>query len=432
MPETLGFGRDALCALWEPDRGFQRLADRGPSRPAFWLLMVYLLISTAVSIQTIESPNTGVVIVFGFLGLAIVELILIALVWVFAAAVRARLKFSEIVIVLAVANLPFFPDMAIEALSRDHFALHQISRVVSAASTLWFCALAFIGIRVFQASHPWRAAAAGLPVTVTALGILIYALDLPPPTAGSALPWQLRAGQFINLHLPAYSQVKEPVAAQADRLLITVCETLRTKPPDWKIDVYLFGDGWQHGAYVGERPEDYSAYTHGRYITAVLDDWENLEPAIAHEFAHVILNETAGESTPALLAEGLATYVEEELFAPSDERSRGPTSRESLSALAVSDKFYDLKDGKYGDRTGEHYGHAAAFVRFLIDEHGLARFMEYCRRASSPWSWDESLAMEEAANRVYGCSLTNLEERWRSRLASPGSESPDSRYRSRN
>jgi hypothetical protein len=107
-------------------------------------------------------------------------------------------------------------------------------------------------------------------------------------------------------------------------------------------------------------------------------------PAIVHELAHVVVP-TRNSAWTGLLSEGLAVYLQERLGAPGD-RSMPNMGRdlhqETNRIVGATGRFVPLRD-PISDRTLSELNcvrqitciQQGSFVRYLIETHGLAKFM---------------------------------------------------------
>ncbi len=141
------------------------------------------------------------------------------------------------------------------------------------------------------------------------------------------------------------------------------------------------------------------------------------QAASVHEVTHVF-----APNANRFLAEGLAVYAHEYLRGPPAYPNFGrplhaaarPYAKQAdivaLERIATPDR---LQGGSLDDRESDLV--AGSFVRFLIEQHGMAKFrhlyamtpmVPHARNVNSPGRWQA----------VYDAPLNRLAEQWRQRI----------------
>jgi tetratricopeptide (TPR) repeat protein len=116
-------------------------------------------------------------------------------------------------------------------------------------------------------------------------------------------------------------------------------------------------DGWSVAAYDGRIRVP---------LTHALDEPDELERVITHEFVHAVVATLGGRTVPAWLNEGLATVLEREEPAPAENSS--PERRVRFAVSALHRSFVELPR-----REAEiAYASAARAVHRLLEQRGTA------------------------------------------------------------
>jgi hypothetical protein len=178
------------------------------------------------------------------------------------------------------------------------------------------------------------------------------------------------------------------------------------------IAVFLFPNNIAHQKVSRDKDLIGTAHSSEFAISLAYGEWNKIETTVTHEFTHLVTYRRIASSLPALVNEGIATHTEIILrFRPKHPTYR-PHLNLSLMELANDETFHDRR---YNVRS--HYAHAAAFVRDLIDEYGIERFREYCRRLSvrrerELFLGDDRKQFSEEFRETYRITLTEWERAW--------------------
>ncbi len=146
------------------------------------------------------------------------------------------------------------------------------------------------------------------------------------------------------------------------------------------------------------------AFTDER-VLLVLGSDPGVRGIAAHEFAHLLVAEAAGNAiqrVPAWLNEGLAEYANPE-SAPSYDQYL----RRAVRDGTVRPLWHLIAFNGTPDDIITAYGQSSAVVQFLIDTHGEDKIAEVMRAFRS------NLNVDRALERVYGFDQYGLDTAWR-------------------
>ncbi len=144
-------------------------------------------------------------------------------------------------------------------------------------------------------------------------------------------------------------------------------------------------------------------------IRASRADWQS--NALGHEMTHVVLADRfAAEPLPRWMDEGMA------ILADSAEK-QGLHRTDLTRAVAAKREFrvhelITMGDYPPSNRWATFYGQSASLVRFLVDQAGAERFVQFAELASR-------VGYETALKRTYHFGVAELERRWQASLARP-------------
>jgi len=145
-----------------------------------------------------------------------------------------------------------------------------------------------------------------------------------------------------------------------------------------------------------------------------------------HETVHVLAAERG--NPPAMLNEGLAVYMSEQLGNPALRTLGGETATvyERVRGLEQQGDWIPLEElltyGNIGSNRAEvEYAEAGAFVKFLVEQYGLETFFEIY--GSLQRSDDEAVQSQnrERLEQITGRSLGELDREWRLVFSGQGS-----------
>ncbi|UCD29958.1 MAG: hypothetical protein JSV03_05640 [Planctomycetota bacterium] len=205
------------------------------------------------------------------------------------------------------------------------------------------------------------------------------------------------------------------ISEQKDKGYEAVCKFMGTKP-EKRIRLILFEDEhtkWMQTGHQGK------GWGYNDTIVEVYNQETKLDPYFMTTF-HV--TESYG-SPPALLMYGFASYISEQLGAP-------PLKYKGGGNLSLYARVRELKDkGQWIDldqlitytdigpaetQPAIAYAESGAFVKFLIDKYGKEKFLEAYKILKN--SEDKKVQKQNVSTlgRIYGKSLTELENEWES------------------
>ncbi|MBT4498559.1 MAG: hypothetical protein HOC74_12600 [Gemmatimonadetes bacterium] len=160
-----------------------------------------------------------------------------------------------------------------------------------------------------------------------------------------------------------------------------------------------------------------AGWAFGTNIVEVYNDETRLDPY--HEMTHVLAR--ALGDPPAILNEGLATYMSERMGEPAlNYLGSGDLSLyEGVRELKGRGEWIDLDElltytdiGPAWSKPRIAYAEAGAFVKFLVETFGEERFARVYGRLRNSMEEGEQRINREALEEIYGLSLERLRERW--------------------
>ena len=173
-------------------------------------------------------------------------------------------------------------------------------------------------------------------------------------------------GFVLSFEGPPDADVATRVAASLDRAAARIGQVLSTFPL-LPVPVVLYSHeqfrditrapDWAAGAFDGivRIP-----------VRDALDDTNELDRVVAHEFAHAVIHALAPRGVPVWLNEGLATVLESDYPGQAESVVAGSSEGRALSLRLLA--------GPFGRLTSEQavvaYGKSAVAVRRLLDEAG--------------------------------------------------------------
>ncbi|CAG0935342.1 hypothetical protein TFLX_04177 [Thermoflexales bacterium] len=228
--------------------------------------------------------------------------------------------------------------------------------------------------------------------------------------------WETESGGDINLHWYAgQASFGRELHESAVESLNKLGEDtgLRTDKP---IDLYIYGDtqdmrdavlyepGWTGGlAY-----SDHNIVIIG--ITADQMEWGKRTQA--HELTHVLVGQltfSCLSDIPTWLQEGLAVYGEGGPDAPSQKQF--DEARQDNTLVPVR----SLSGGFSEDpaKADISYTQSYSLVKFLIEQYGKDKILEFLRTLR------DGATVDEALQQVYGFDIEGFEDAWRDDLGAP-------------
>jgi RNA polymerase sigma factor (sigma-70 family) len=209
----------------------------------------------------------------------------------------------------------------------------------------------------------------------------------------------------------------EQIAQRREEGLAAICGFLQTQPKD-RIRLVLFEDGQAKHKATGHMGDGWAT---GQMMVEVYNQHTQLNPF--HETTHVVARSLG--DPPALLVEGLAVYLSEDLGAQALEHLGGGQSKveERCRQLLNQAEWIKLEElitcieiGSKPSRPEVSYALAGGFVKFLIDRDGKDRFLKAYRTLTN--SSDPSVQEEnaQAMQRIYRRSVSDLEQEWKDLL----------------
>jgi len=215
-------------------------------------------------------------------------------------------------------------------------------------------------------------------------------LVIPQGAIKTRFPKPLRTEHFVIYGFPARGSTSPNLAEEHEWALRWLCGRLGRRPPDRRIESYVYNDVESMAFLTGWR-NCHPVYGPGAvHVVAQYGQVPNLR----HELVHLLLGRPPARYAP-LVVEGVA----EALAGRQSVRDR------DLAALLRAGRLPE--PGALGDshsfwrsesRTHLAYPVAGSFSRFLLREYGLARFL--------------SLSQEARFEEVYHRSLRDLGAAW--------------------
>lgn len=188
----------------------------------------------------------------------------------------------------------------------------------------------------------------------------------------------------VSFDGPRDAALAQAALAALDRAFWRICDELGAYPPA-SVPVVLYST--EQFRDITRSPAWAAAAFDGTIripVRGALDNTEELDRVLAHEFAHAVIRSLATRGVPAWLNEGLASVLESHDMAWADTRVRAAAA---LPALADLQRSFGQMDG---DTAQVAYAVSAIAARRLIDEAGGAAIGNLLRDLG------EGVAFEEA------------------------------------
>jgi beta-lactamase regulating signal transducer with metallopeptidase domain len=201
------------------------------------------------------------------------------------------------------------------------------------------------------------------------------------------------------------------IAAQKEESYRNICQFL-DKDFDIRIRAILFEDKQSKHRATGHHG---AGWAYGNTIVEVYNEQEQVDPY--HETTHILMGRLG--SPPALLNEGFAVYMQVGHVWKNEHinvTSAGLAKQGKLTPL--SELITRTEIGSRSDDGEVAYPQSASFVKFLIDEYGKDRFLRAYNELKA--SNDTAIHQQNAEKlmQIYGKSLPQLEQQWRTMLLS--------------
>ena len=329
---------------------------------------------------------------------------------------QGRGGFEGTFCVLVFSKAPWLAGPLLLPVAQQHWLVYQFYLLVQFGTLLWSVILLGIGVSVVHQLPAARACVAVLP----ACGLLLIAATTgwtrTPAPLQAAQEWRRYDGQRVSVFYPPgrdRGEVAE-VGRMCDRMLVEVSRAFQVPPPSFRVKLFLFRTERLHAQAVPEKREEFVAAAQGRSVSMVYAPSAEIEPIVAHEFAHVVAHDQFGGASGAcpVLAEGLAEYLAAKTAGDGPGAGGAEqawlTDPVPLRALAAPELFYDLQplEGAYAQAHG--------WVGYLIRRGGLDNLKRLYRETSvDDWRGNAVDRFAEAVLKVYGAPLERLEEEWR-------------------
>ncbi|KKL70688.1 hypothetical protein LCGC14_2102410, partial [marine sediment metagenome] len=221
------------------------------------------------------------------------------------------------------------------------------------------------------------------------------------------------------------ARAAKSIAKRREQGYQAISEFLGTKS-DVRIRLILFEDKRAKHRETGHQG---MGWAFGQTIVEVYGEEGHLDPY--HETTHVLARSMG--SPPALFQEGLAVYVSERLGAPALKDLGGGKS--SLQArvreLKRKNQWVDLEKlltyteiGSRRTRPPISYAEAGAFVKFLIEKHGMAKFRRAYGELKGSADANVHRGNKATLQTIYGQSLEGLDREWQSTFSAAGVPTP--------
>lgn len=230
------------------------------------------------------------------------------------------------------------------------------------------------------------------------------------PTQRSYPPLELRHERRFAFYFVAndrYASLMLPDIARRRAAVVARLEKLLKTRLDHEIAFYFFPDAPTKFAYTLHRGDGWAV--NGRAILEILNDRKQLDPN--HELVHIVAAQLG--DPPALLNEGLATYLQEQ------HKWEGYGVNCWCQSFSQHHMLLDIAQLLRRDEIGSDESHpavaypeAASFVGFLVERYGWPRFRT--AYASLKRSDNESVQERNQRNleRTYNHPLAQLEAEW--------------------
>lgn len=324
---------------------------------------------------------------------------------------RFKSVFCLIIFLEAVSSLPSIVTSLVGDRSWEGwwFAL-----ILDLSIATWFFAVFFKALRVTHDLSKSQACKAVLPVVIVSCSLLILSWTYFPPSLYSAQRWEQAFGERIIVYYPKGQPDPDRVIKESGKILRRVSDYWRVEPTADLIRVFLFPTFAAHHKVSQDKTLAGAAHSEKMAISLVYGEWNKIERIVAHELTHLVTHQRIAKFLPALLNEGIAAHTETVLhFAADSANYYFPYRHLSLLDLASDESFHAKKRD-----VQSHYSHAAAFVRDIIREYGVAKLKDFCRRLSDRreeefFFGDDRNQFSEVFQEVYGIPLLEWERTWR-------------------
>lgn len=230
--------------------------------------------------------------------------------------------------------------------------------------------------------------------------------------------WESVSGKRVRVYyVPPKADLQEikRIVEGCDETQKQIGELLGIKISRRRVSIFLYPDdhSFRRCEQIQGRPR-FSGITRGNNISLPYEMWSSIAKTLAHELTHVISRRYCGKPSLRLLEEGLAMYVDNQLY-PDTEKGFIPQLDLPLHQLANPEIL-----GKFMDdymRCSEAYAYAHVFGTYLIDRYGMAAFLCLLKAsASRKWQKREKRFIV-ALQRIYGLTVEDLEHQWRQESA---------------
>ena len=173
--------------------------------------------------------------------------------------------------------------------------------------------------------------------------------------------------------------------------------------------------------YIYDTPEDFlasgriahwsaaTAQTRTKVIRSYPTAHGFFDSTLPHELGHIIFREFIGHNTrvPLWFEEGVAMYQEKAKRWGVNEDVRFALQEGSFMSIKELSSFYPHRQ-RSRKKIDLFYAEAASIVYYLIQEHGMSRFVRLCRKLQ------DGIAFEAALKKVYVRfkNLDSLNKAW--------------------
>jgi hypothetical protein len=184
-----------------------------------------------------------------------------------------------------------------------------------------------------------------------------------------------------------------------------------------RIRLILFEDGTEKRRRTGHQGE---GFAYGATIVEVYNSSVRLDPA--HEVTHILAEQIG--CPPALLREGLATYMPEALGSrPLSYAELGVYERcgeilRNGDWIPLSRLLSFTEIGPAESTPAVSYPEAGAFVRYVVEEFGRHRLLQLYTSLRNPAKGQQDTANRALLESIFGVTIGTLEGGWRRRILS--------------
>jgi len=205
----------------------------------------------------------------------------------------------------------------------------------------------------------------------------------------------------------------DKIVAERDSGYDEICKFLGIKP-DIRITLIFFEDMESKRNETGHQG---AGLARGTMIVEVYNKEMYLDPF--HETTHILTNSFG--LPPAILREGLATYMSERLGAPPLRELGGGESslyeqvcelRNKVDWIGLEELLTYTEIGPGWSRPPVAYPEAGAFVKFLVDTYGKEKFLQAYKNLTSSKIRSVLEQNESKLEKIYGVSLPDMEKQW--------------------